>query len=137
MSYHDAMRRYGSDKPDTRFGVEIEDFTDDLKGCGFKVFADVAAKGGVIRGINAPGGGKFSRADIEELAKFVGEYGARGLAWMKVTEAGLESSITKFFSPRILELIAKKLNGRPGDILLFTAWPTWPPWSRRASAPCA
>ena len=121
LAYDEAMLRYGSDKPDTRFGMEISDLTSELAACGFKVFAETIKKGGVVRAITVPGGAEFSRSDIDELTKFAGEFGARGLAWMKITAAGPESNIVKFFSPENLEAIQKKLGSKAGDILLFVA----------------
>jgi aspartyl-tRNA synthetase len=121
MPYAQALLRYGSDKPDTRFGLEITDFTEELKGCGFKVFAGVIENGGAVRGLTVPGGGNFSRSQIDDLTKFVADFGAKGLAWMKVSEAGLDSNIVKFFSPGYLAAIQKKSGAKPGDILLFIA----------------
>ncbi len=121
MPYREAMLRYGSDKPDTRFGMEIGDLTEELTECGFKVFKEVIAKGGAVRAICVPGGAKFSRSEIEGLTSFVAEYGARGLAWMKVTEAGLESNIVKFFTPEDQAAIRGKLGANAGDLLLFLA----------------
>jgi len=121
MPYAHAMLRYGSDKPDIRFGMEIEDFTQDLANCGFKVFSSVVQGGGVVRGICFEGGAKASRSDIEELTKFVANFGARGLAWVKHTDAGYESSITKFFTPEDLTKISNKFNSKPGSLWLFLA----------------
>ncbi|MBN1621847.1 MAG: aspartate--tRNA ligase [Endomicrobiales bacterium] len=122
ISYKDAMLRFGSDKPDTRFGMEIVDLTQDLKSCGFKVFAQVVEKGGVVRSICVPKAGeKFSRSEIDELIKFVTIFGAKGLAWMKVTDSGPESNIVKFFSKEELDTIQKKLGSKTGDLLLFLA----------------
>jgi aspartyl-tRNA synthetase len=121
LTYADAMLRYGSDKPDTRFAMEIKDLSDLLKSCGFKVFNDVIAKGGVVRGLCVSGGAAMSRSSIDELTKFVGEYGARGLAWMKVTENGPESNIVKFFSKEELDAVVAALAAKPGDLLLFLA----------------
>ena len=121
LSYGEAMLRYGSDKPDTRFGMEIADLGDELKNCQFKVFAQVISNGGVVRGICVPGGEKFSRSEIDGLTSFVAAYGARGLAWMKVTANGLESNIVKFFSAAELESIQARLGAKAGDLLLFLA----------------
>jgi aspartyl-tRNA synthetase len=121
MPYDEAMFRFGSDKPDTRFGMEIQDFSEELKACGFKVFADAVTKGGAVRGICVTGGAAFSRSEIDDLTKYVGEFGARGLAWMKVTEKGPESNIVKFFSAAELEAIQKKFGAKQGDLLLFLA----------------
>ncbi len=121
MPYSEAMLRFGSDKPDTRFALEISDLTQELKNCGFKVFNSVASSGGVIRAICAPYGDKFSRSEIEDLTQFVAQYGAKGLAWMKVTDKGPESNIVKFFSADELAAIQNKLGSKPGDLLLFLA----------------
>ena len=121
LSYSDAMLRYGSDKPDTRFAMEIVDFTVELKNCGFKVFSQVASQGGVVRGLCIPQGGAFSRSQIDDLTKFVGEYGAKGLAWMKATDAGFESNIVKFFSAEELAVIKNKLGAKSGDLVVFLA----------------
>jgi aspartyl-tRNA synthetase len=121
MPYGEAMLRYGSDKPDLRFGLEITDLTEELKNCGFKVFNQAAAKGDAIRGLCVKGGASFSRSEIDEMTSFVGTYGAKGLAWMKVTEAGPESNIVKFFSADDLKNIQEKMGAKAGDILLFLA----------------
>lgn len=121
LKYSDAMLRFGNDKPDTRFGMEIADFTEELKNCGFKVFKDVISKGGVVRGICAPGGGKFSRSEIDDFTKFIGEFGAKGLAWMKKTDSGFESNIVKFFSASELDTITGKLGSKSGDLVMFLA----------------
>ncbi|MBQ3834799.1 MAG: aspartate--tRNA ligase, partial [Elusimicrobia bacterium] len=98
MPYDEAMLRFGSDKPDTRFAMEIKDFTKELANCGFGVFKNVIAKGNVVRGLCITGGAKFSRSEIDGLTKFVAEFGAKGLAWMKITANGAESNIVKFFT---------------------------------------
>lgn len=121
LSYAEAMLRYGSDKPDTRFGMEISDLSTELASCGFKVFGETIKKGGVVRAITVPGGEKFSRSEIDELTKYANEFGAKGLAWMKITAAGPESNIVKFFSPENLSAIQSKLGSKPGDIVLFVA----------------
>jgi len=101
--------------------MEISDLTEVLKSSGFKVFSQAIEKGGVARGICVPGGEKFSRSVIEDLTKFVSIYGARGLAWMKITDKGPESNIVKFFTAQELENIQKKLGAKSGDLLLFLA----------------
>jgi aspartyl-tRNA synthetase len=121
MSYAEAMLRFGSDKPDVRFAMEITDLTEELKNCGFKVFSEAAKKGGAIRGLCVKNGEQFSRSKIDEMTKFVANYGARGLAWMKVTAAGPESNIVKFFSGEELAAMQKKMGAATGDILLFLA----------------
>ena len=122
MVYAEAMDRYGCDKPDTRFGLELVDITDIGAASDFKVFASIAEKGGKIRGLNAKGGAKLSRKDIEdELTSYVSTYGAKGLAWMKVSDKGLESNIVKFFSEEQQEEMKKRFAAEEGDLLLFVA----------------
>ncbi len=121
MSYDDVMLKYGSDHPDTRFALEISDLTETLKNTGFKVIAEALKNGGVVRGICAPCSEKFSRQQIDNLTEFVKKFGARGLAWMKMTEKGFESNIVKFFTPAELENIGKTFNSKPGDIVFFAA----------------
>jgi aspartyl-tRNA synthetase len=121
MSYQDALLRYGSDKPDTRFDMEIKDFSKELKNCGFSVFASTINKGGIVRGLCVPKGANFSRSEIDALTKFVGEYGTKGLAWMKVTSSGLESSIVKYFKDEEIKTIILKLNANVGDLIVFLA----------------
>jgi aspartyl-tRNA synthetase len=121
MSYSDAMLRFGSDKPDTRFGMEIKDFSQELKNCGFSVFSSVLAKGGVIRGLCLPKGASFSRSEIDGLTKFVGEFGAKGLAWMKITENGAESNIVKYFKDEEIKIIISNLNAENCDLVVFLA----------------
>lgn len=121
LSYREALDRYGSDKPDTRFGMELKDFTDLAAGCGFKVFSTVAASGGQVKGINAMGCAGLSRKEIDDLTAFAAVYKAKGLAYLIVTEDGIRSTITKFFTPEELALIADRMEARPGDLLLFVA----------------
>jgi aspartyl-tRNA synthetase len=122
MKYAEAMSRYGSDKPDLRFGIEIQDITDIAKTTDFKVFRGVADGGGLVCGINAPGCAKFSLKEIEDLTAMVKVWGAKGLAWFKVDESGaLTGSIAKFFPAGLQEKIKMKLSAKPGDILLFVA----------------
>ncbi len=121
MPYAEAMLRYGSDKPDTRFEMEIKDFCEEFKSCGFSVFANVLAKGGIIRGLCIPKGAGFSRSEIDGLTKFVGEYGAKGLAWMKVTETGAESNIVKYFKDEEIKAVIAKFGAKPGDLIVYLA----------------
>ena len=121
MPYDEAMLRFGSDKPDTRFAMEIKDFTKELANCGFGVFKNVIAKGNVVRGLCITGGAKFSRSEIDGLTKFVGEFGAKGLAWMKITANGAESNIVKFFSKEEIDTIISKLEAKDGDLVVFLA----------------
>ncbi|HRZ86602.1 MAG TPA: aspartate--tRNA ligase, partial [bacterium] len=122
MSYAEAMSRYGSDKPDLRFGVEIRDITDIAKTVDFKVFRGVADGGGLVCGINATGCAKFSLKEIEDLTTMVKGWGAKGLAWFKVDDGGaLTGTIAKFFPKEVQDRIKQKLDAKPGDILLFVA----------------
>ncbi|MDR1418566.1 MAG: aspartate--tRNA ligase [Endomicrobium sp.] len=121
MTYKDAMLRYGSDKPDTRFDMEIKDFSQELKNCGFSVFASAIEKGGVVRGLCIPEGAKFSRSEIDALTKFVGEYGAKGLAWMKIVGSSAESNIVKYFKDEEIKTITSKLDAKDGDLIAFLA----------------
>lgn len=121
MPYDEAMLRFGSDKPDTRFAMEIKDFTKELANCGFGVFKNVIAKGNVVRGLCITGGAKFSRSEIDGLTKFVGEFGAKGLAWMKITANGAESNIVKFFRKEEIDTIISKLEAKDGDLVVFLA----------------
>ena len=121
MSYREAMDRFGVDKPDTRFGLEITDYTDLLSKTEFRVFKEVAAKGGVIRGITAPGLAESSRTEIAALEEVAKIGGAAGLATFKVTDAGVASSLAKFFSPDQLAGMRGKSGAKPGDLLLVVA----------------
>jgi aspartyl-tRNA synthetase len=122
MPYSEAMLRFGSDKPDTRFEMEIKDFSRELKNSRFSVFSSVISKGGIVRGLCIPQGASFSRSEIDELAKFVGEYGAKGLAWMKITDAGgADSNIVKYFKEEEIKAFIYKLNAKSGDLIVFLA----------------
>lgn len=121
MTYDEAMTKYGSDRPDLRFGLELVNLEKVARQSDFKVFHQALESGGLVCGINAKGGAKFSRKDIEDYTAYVGQFGAKGLAWMKVTDKGLESSITKFFKPEVLEALQKEMKAEPGDILFFGA----------------
>ena len=122
LRYQEAMDRFGKDNPDLRFGMELQDITDLAKGSGFKVFESVAENGGHIRGLNAPGLGDYSRRQIDELTHFVGQFGAKGLAYIAYTPDGeMRSSFAKFLQPETLETIKDRLQGKPGDLLLFVA----------------
>ena len=121
MTYQDAMDRFGVDRPDTRFEMGIVDLEKIAQASEFKVFKSVIADGGQVRGINAKGCGSFSRKQIDDLRTYVGQFGAKGLAWIKVTEQGLESSIVKFFPEQAQALIREEMSAEPGDLLLFAA----------------
>jgi aspartyl-tRNA synthetase len=120
MSYAEAMLTYGCDKPDTRFGLPIRDVSESMCGCGFGVFAGTIEGGGVVRGIRAPGAAGFSRKEIDGLGAVVAEYGARGLAWLKV-EDEIRSSFAKFLEPDELSRLVAEMEGETGDLLLFVA----------------
>ena len=121
MSYDASMARYGNDKPDTRFGLELSDVSDLVADCDFKVFTGALAAGGQVKGLVAPGCATFSRREIDDLTAFVATYKAKGLAWMKVTESGFESGIVKFFSEDALKAISERMGAKPGDLMLFVA----------------
>ena len=121
MTYDEAMRRYGTDRPDTRFGLELVDLTDTLRGCGFKVFQSAIEHGGVVKAINAKGCGNFSRKDLDDLTEFASRFGARGMAWIKIKEEEWQSPITKFFNADEIAAMASALDAQPGDLILFGA----------------
>ncbi|NLW25531.1 MAG: aspartate--tRNA ligase [Clostridia bacterium] len=121
LTYQEAMDKYGSDKPDLRFGLELKDITDIVKNCQFKVFAQTVAQGGMVKGINAKGCAGYSRKDIDDLTKFVNIYGAKGLAYLIINKDEIKSPIAKFFSQEELDNILAKLEAEPGDLLLFVA----------------
>lgn len=122
MKYQEAMDRYGSDKPDVRFGLELIALNDIFDGCDFKVFADTVAQGKQVKSINIKGAAdKYSRKDMDELTKFVGIYGAKGLAWLKVTEEGLNGPIAKFFDDALAAALIERMKAEVGDILVFVA----------------
>ena len=121
MDYTEAMMKYGSDKPDTRFDVFLHDFTSDVANCGFKVFKNVIEANGKVMGIAAPGYANISRKDIDELTSFVGEYGAKGLAFFKVEDGGMTSPITKFFNEEELNNFKEKTGAKSGDMIFLVA----------------
>lgn len=120
LSYHEAMLKYGTDKPDLRIPLEIKDITEIARGCSFKVFTGAAEKG-VVRGIKIPNAQDISLSVIEKVTKEIAPLGARGLAWMRHKEEGLHSQITKFFSPEELVQISKEFDTKPEDVLFFIA----------------
>ncbi|PKM77626.1 MAG: aspartate--tRNA ligase [Firmicutes bacterium HGW-Firmicutes-15] len=121
ISYDEAMLKYGSDQPDLRFDWEIVDITELVKDVDFKVFASAIAGGGVVRALNARTCGSFTRKEIDDLGRMAVEFGAKGLAWINVTETELKSPITKFFSEDKMQTILEALDAKPGDLLLFGA----------------
>ncbi len=123
VTYQEAMDRYGSDRPDLRYGLEITDLSEILKDCQFQVFANVLKSNGIVRALRFPEGGSFSRSEIDNLTQFVIRLGAKGLAWMKFTAAGAESNIVKYFTPAELTAIAAAAQAKEGDILFFAAGP--------------
>ncbi len=122
LTWDDAMLKYGNDKPDLRFGLEIQDITELVKDVEFKVFSGAIAAGGVVRAINAKGcGAKFARREIDELGKMAVEFGAKGMAWINVAENELKSPITKFFTEEQIQRVLSALGAEAGDLLLFAA----------------
>jgi aspartyl-tRNA synthetase len=121
LTYAEAIRRFGVDNPDLRFGMELCDLTDIVKASGFKVFADVASKGGIIKGLNAKGCAKFSRKDIDELTEFVKIYGAKGLAYVKIENGEWHSPIAKFFTAEDIAAMNSSFGAEEGDLLFFVA----------------
>lgn len=122
MPYKEAMDRYGSDKPDVRFGLELIQLSEIVKDSSFKVFAQAVENGGEVKAINVKGNAdKYTRKDIDALTEFVSIYGAKGLAWIKVTEEGFTGPIAKFFEGEIVEEITSATNAESGDLLLFVA----------------
>ena len=122
LPYDEAMARYGSDKPDTRFGFELKDLSDLVKDCGFKVFTGALENGGIVNAVNISGGAQhFSRKEIDKLQEAVKSYGAKGLPWMKVTAEGVTSPIAKFFDEAHLTAILQRLEASEGDLILFAA----------------
>lgn len=122
MTWIEAMNRFGSDKPDLRFGMELKDISDVVKGCGFGVFTGALENGGSVRGINAKGQGAMPRKKIDALVEFAKTYGAKGLAYIAINEDGTyKSSFAKFMTEDEMNNIVAALSGEPGDLLLFAA----------------
>ena len=122
MQYADAMRLYGCDRPDVRFGMLLHDITDIVKDTGFKVFASVAQSGGVVKAINVKGAGDWSRGEVEKLASIAEANGAKGMAWVAFTTDGQEKSpIKKFFTDEEWAALKAEMEVEPGDLLLFAA----------------
>lgn len=122
MTWQEAMDRFGSDKPDTRFGMELVDVSETIAGCGFGVFTGALENGGSVRGINAKGQGAMPRKKIDKLVSFAKDYGAKGLAYLAVNEDGTyKSSFAKFMTEEELAALVEKMGGEPGDLLLFAA----------------
>ncbi len=122
LTYDEAVGRYGLDKPDTRFGLELKEVSDIVGGSGFKVFASAVEKGGIVKALNAKGCADFSRKEIDDLTEFVAVYRAKGMAWIKVKPDGSwQSPIAKFFTDEEHQALAERLDMAPGDIVFFLA----------------
>ena len=121
LTYEEAMNRFGSDKPDMRFGLEIRDFSEALRDSGFKVFSGAIQKGGVVKGIRIPKGGEMSRKDLDDMTPFAATFGAKGIAWAKVTTEGWQSPIAKFLSQAEQTAIEQMAGAGVGDVILFSA----------------
>ena len=122
MTWQECMDRFGSDKPDLRFGMELHNVSDVVKYCDFAVFKNALAAGGTVRGINAKGQGGMPRKKIDKLVDFVKDYGAKGLAYIAIAEDGsFKSSFAKFMKPEEMDALIKAMDGQPGDLLLFAA----------------
>jgi aspartyl-tRNA synthetase len=121
LTYEEAMNRFGSDKPDMRFGLELCDFTAALANCQAKVFSAAIQKGGVVKGMRIPKGGEMSRKDLDDMTPFVATFGAKGVAWTKITAEGWQSPIAKFLSPAEQKEVETISQAQVGDVVLFSA----------------
>jgi len=122
LTWNEAMERYGSDKPDTRFGMELCNVSHLAGGCGFGVFENAVANGGSVRGICIKGGAEaYSRKDIDKLTESARDYGAKGLAWAKITAEGITSSFAKFVTDDFMNKLTETLDGKPNDLMIFVA----------------
>ncbi len=124
LTHHDALLRYGTDKPDLRYGLEVVDISDIAAGTSFRVFTDNAQAGNPVRGIRVPGLGSYSRRELGELEEIAKSAGAKGLAWMVVEESDespVRSPIAKFFTPELLVMLLERMEAQPGDLLLFVS----------------
>ncbi|MBW1893575.1 MAG: aspartate--tRNA ligase [Deltaproteobacteria bacterium] len=121
LSYNEAMDRYGIDKPDLRFGLELKDISDIVEDSGFNVFSSVVKKGGIVKALNAKGCIDLSRKEIDDLTEFVAVYRAKGLAWIKVKEDAWQSPIAKFFTEEEKNALAQRIDMAPGDLVFFVA----------------
>ena len=121
LYYEDAVGRFGLDKPDIRFDLELVNISDIVENAGFKVFADVVKKGGIVKALNAKGCINFTRKEIDDLTEFVAVYRAKGLAWIKVHEDSWQSPIAKFFTEDEKQALAQRIDMKPGDLVFFVA----------------
>ena len=121
LTYREAIDRYGKDNPDTRFSLELEDLTDIAGGSGFRVFSEAVKSGGAVKALRLTDGKSLSRKDLDTLGDFVGGYGAKGLAWVRVNEEGWTGSIAKLLNQEEIKRINEKMDAKPGSLLLFVA----------------
>ena len=123
MEYKEAMERYGSDKPDTRFGVELKDLTDIAAKCGFKAFTSTVEAGGIVKAVVAPGvADTFSRKILSDYEEYVKRYfGAKGMAWIKLTAEGVNSPIAKFFTEEEMNAVIERTGAKTGDVIIIVA----------------
>ena len=121
LTWHEAMSRFGTDKPDMRFGMEIRDVSELVKDCGFQVFADAVKKGGFVKCLTVEGGAEFSRKDIDDFTEIAKVYGAKGLAYIQMEAEGPKAPIAKFFKPEELTALIEAAGAKTGDIIFFAA----------------
>ena len=121
MTYKEAIERYGTDKPDIRYGMELIDVSGIAKNVEFKVFKDAVEKGGVVKGLTIKEGAKFSRKEIDDLTEYAKKFGAKGMAWIKLSEGKMSSPIVKFFTQEQQQQLKEKMKGEEGDLLVFIA----------------
>ncbi len=121
LTYHEAVARFGKDNPDLRFGMELVDVSPVVAGCGFSLFSETVAQGGQVKGLRAEGLAGYSRKQLDELTERAKTYGAKGLAWLALGQDGLRSSFAKFLAEETVQALISRLEGRPGDLLLFIA----------------
>jgi len=121
LTYQECLDRFGLDRPDTRFGLELADVTDLVRESEFRQFREVVAQGGIVKAVNGPGLSKLSRKELDELIDLAGVYGARGLAWVKLQSQGWQSPLAKFFPAGVKAALNERLKAREGDLLLFVA----------------
>jgi aspartyl-tRNA synthetase len=121
ITWHNAMNKYGSDKPDLRFGMEFTDVSEAVRGCEFKVFADAVAAGGVVKALRVPGGAAFARSEVDDFTEIAKVYGAKGLVYAALTAEGVKSSISKFFTEEALKALLTAAGAEVGDSVFFTA----------------
>ncbi len=121
LTFIEAMERFGSDKPDMRFGMELKDVSDTVKNCGFSVFSSTVANGGRVTGITARGAGSLTRKEIDAMAETLKDYKAKGLAWAILSSDGMRSSFGKFMSPEEIQALIECMDAKPGDAMFFVA----------------